>query len=415
MIITQESARRGKSPGRLRARAISKKIQSPRTGFAGQHLFYVTCPLSTCLGRNRLYYWECMEDQTPLYIDEEGWLTCETYSHRAQLFDWTFDCGDRRGSHGYRKFVESDFEGVRQAMCQGLVYFDAPEDWMWPVIDSIAQQYGYTYLEDKYETRARGRSEMDHLFAASLKGEDATTPTSANTTVHANKGQKQEEREKTTESDNVEKEKKDGGETNTVETKSTGSNSGGSNTDKNSKKEDWEDSDNAGNHNRVSTASPNRVEDKIVRYINRAFEKSVLKDKLSERESIPMVVTADDAAEANRLRQVFVYIQKNISKNWKSVLRSLPWPAHFDDSRLEREIVEIVKNNSDDLKEQAYQGLLMWRSSYPRASELKLFTALRNCEFDSLVEDIVKMQEQIAASSKSISNSRAPSEAFSVL
>ncbi|XP_070566610.1 uncharacterized protein [Ptychodera flava] len=407
-----ESPRRGRSPGRLRAKAVVKKIQSPRRGFAGQHLFYVTCPLSTCLGRNRLYHWECTEDQSPLYLDDDGWLTCETFNHRAKLRHWTFDCGDRRGSHGYRKFIECDFEGIKQALSQGVRHFDSPEEWIWPVIDSIAEQFGVRFVEDKFEARYRRRSEAENLIMTLLRRGNIGIRSSIDTGVQADvdSHDKEERNSLNVIDENCDRERDDEKESRRAEEQTKATEKTQVSQDNEMKVGPKEKAKQAGEggKSRSSTAQAEKVEDIIHRYLDRPYVK-IVHDYKGEREAISLA-TSNTEADSNRLRQIFVFLQKGMAKNWKSVLRSLPWPPHFDDGRLEQEISAIVRNSSDDAREQAYQGLLLWRNYYPRASEQKLLAALRNCELDSLVDEIQRMDN-----SKAQPSNRAPSQVFSLM
>ncbi|XP_077978837.1 uncharacterized protein LOC144434257 [Glandiceps talaboti] len=457
-MSTPESPRRSKSPGRLRARAAVRKVQSPRKGFAGQHLFYVTCPLSICQGRNRLYHWECMEDQSPLYIDEDGWLTCETYNHRARLSEWTFDCGDRRGSHGYRKFVECDFEGIKESLAQGIPHFDCPEEWIWPVIDNIAEQFGLSFVEEKFDARFRRQSEVENLLAAVLKGECIPSRTCVDTGVQVDLALHQREEkmkalEKFKEKRDKEKENptKRGKAKNTTVTNKQPDNNAKveagtkkpqdnakveasirkpqdnakveASTKKppdNTRTEAKEGKDSGKNvdlvvKTRSAATDAVRLEEKIYRYLNRPYRKMV-KENPADRESVSgatrNIGLTDDG---NRLRQMFVIIQKGIAKNWKSVLRSLPWPAHFDDGRLELEFGIIATKHPSDAREQAYQGLLLWRNSYPRASEQKLLTALRNCELDSIVDEILRMNRENTGQNTKLPSNRTPSKVFTLM
>ncbi|XP_077978595.1 uncharacterized protein LOC144434026 [Glandiceps talaboti] len=101
--------------------------------------------------------------------------------------------------------------------------------------------------------------------------------------------------------------------------------------------------------------------------------------------------SCDNSGKKN-FRKTFLQISQRCAKDWKVLIRNLPWPSNMDDDELENEIMNICHNHKDDLKEQAYQGLLLWKQRYSDACHGDLMSALQESSLESVADKIADMK-----------------------
>ncbi|XP_078659858.1 uncharacterized protein LOC144904657 [Branchiostoma floridae x Branchiostoma belcheri] len=103
----------------------------------------IPCPVSGCSGKGTSG-WVCSVDEDDMYIDEDGYLSCESYSHYAKIVNWRFDCGARgSGSkHNYQRYQSADLEGFTHALAIAMGTLNAAgADWVKTLVQSIYDQY----------------------------------------------------------------------------------------------------------------------------------------------------------------------------------------------------------------------------------------------------------------------------------
>ncbi|XP_066304481.1 uncharacterized protein [Branchiostoma lanceolatum] len=104
----------------------------------------ITCPIAGCPGQGRLNGWVCAQDGGTIYVDEDGYLSCQTMAHRAKIIYWRFDCGDRSSGskHNYHKYQSPDLEGFTHGLAVGLPHFGAAEAaWLTKLIQAVEAQF----------------------------------------------------------------------------------------------------------------------------------------------------------------------------------------------------------------------------------------------------------------------------------
>ncbi|XP_066304283.1 uncharacterized protein [Branchiostoma lanceolatum] len=105
----------------------------------------VPCPVTGCSGQNRLISgWVCNADNGTMYVDEDGYLSCQTMAHRDKIIYWKFDCGERDpgSKHNYERWQSADLEGFMHAMSIGLPHLkEAGAVWVTKLIQSVDKQF----------------------------------------------------------------------------------------------------------------------------------------------------------------------------------------------------------------------------------------------------------------------------------
>ncbi|CAH1246246.1 Hypp7690 [Branchiostoma lanceolatum] len=105
----------------------------------------MNCPVKGCSGANRVASgWVCSKDKDTMYIDEDGYLSCQTMAHRAQIVYWKFDCGQRGSgsNHNYERYQSADLEGFTHALSIGMAHLnEGGAVWLCKLITNIEKQY----------------------------------------------------------------------------------------------------------------------------------------------------------------------------------------------------------------------------------------------------------------------------------
>ena len=87
--------------------------------------------------------WACAEDNTTIWINEKGYLSC-TSGHSDKIINWRFDCGYRgAGSpHNLEQFGVPDFGLFSYAMSMAVAHTaEAGADWVKSVVDALCEQF----------------------------------------------------------------------------------------------------------------------------------------------------------------------------------------------------------------------------------------------------------------------------------
>lgn len=90
----------------------------------------------------KIFDWVCRDDNTTMYISEEGRLCCQYNQHNDLIINWKFDCGDRVGPHRNTHFLSPDYEGFNHAISMAMYHSTfTTAEWAMRLMQNVKKQF----------------------------------------------------------------------------------------------------------------------------------------------------------------------------------------------------------------------------------------------------------------------------------